>query len=299
MELRQLMQFVAVADALSFSRAAERLHMAQPPLSIAIRKLEKELDAKLFERRGRTIRLTPAGEATMRAARRCLANAEQVRTATRHASQGESGRVRLGFVGSATYSLLPKLLPLFRARHPGIELALHEAASNADTLMLLEAERLDAGLVRFPTSMVTALAFQFIERDVFVAVLPKGHPFAKLRSVTLKALATEPLINFVSTNVAGLHALVMLAFQGAGLSPRVAQQATHVQTVMTLVESGLGVALVPSRDARLASKNLTFRPVRGLPTGIATGIALAYPAQDEPIAVRRLRAVAAELATSG
>jgi DNA-binding transcriptional LysR family regulator len=296
MQLRQLSQFLAVADALSFSRAAERLHMAQPPLSIAIRKLEKELNAKLFERRGRTIRLTPAGQAAVRAARRCLANAEEVRAVTRHASQGERGRVRLGFVGSATHSLLPKLLPAFRARHPGIELVLRETPTNADTLMLLEAEQLDAGLVRFPTSTVMALGFQFIERDVFVAVLPKGHPLASLRSVTLKALATEPLINFVSTQVAGLHALVMLAFQGTGLTPRVAQEATHVQTVMTLVESGLGVALVPSRDARLASKNLTFRPIRGLPTGITTGIALAYPTENEPMAVRRLRAVAAELA---
>jgi DNA-binding transcriptional LysR family regulator len=297
MELRQLKQFCTVAELLSFRRAAERLHMAQPPLSVAIRKLEDELGAELFERRGRTIRLTPAGLEALRTARRVLTDAEEVRTATRSAAKGESGRVRVGFVGSATYALLPRLLPVFRARYPNIELELRES-TNIELLSLLESERLDVGLVRFPTASASALQFQIVERDVFQAVLPKGHRLASQREVTLKSLAQEPLIDYASTKVPGLHAMVMLAFQHAGLSPQVAQEATQVQTVMSLVESGLGVALVPSVSSRLASKNVVFRPIRGLPAAASIGIALAYHAEKEAAAAKRFREVAGEMTTA-
>jgi DNA-binding transcriptional LysR family regulator len=296
MELRQLKQFVAVADLLSFRRAAERLHMAQPPLSVAIRKLEDELGAELFERRGRTIRLTPAGHEALRTSRRCLADADEVLTATRSAAKGDSGRVRVGFVGSATYSLLPRLIPVFRQRYPGIELELRES-TNLELLAALEHERLDVGLVRYPTASASALTFEVVERDVFHAVMPRKHPLAAQRTVTLKALAQEPLIDYASTKVPGLHAMVMLAFQHAGLSPRVVQEATQVQTVVSLVESGLGLALVPSVSSRLASKNVVFRPIRGLPAAAAIGIALAYRAQSESAAAMRLRQVAAEIAS--
>lgn len=292
MELRQLTQFCAVAEALSFRRAAETLHMAQPPLSVAIRKLEDELGAPLFERRGRSIALTDAGADALQRARRMLAEAEELRQAVRRAATGDTGRVRIGFVGSATYSLLPRLLPLFRRRYPGIELELHES-TNEELLAQLESARLDLALVRFPTgSSAGALQMAMIESDQFQAVLPKGHPLATGRSVTLKALAQYPLIDYSSSRVAGLHAMVMLAFQQAGLSPRVAQEGTQVQTVISLVESGMGVALVPSVAARLASRQVVFRPIRGLPNGLAIGLALAWAPQTESTAARRLREMA-------
>ena len=296
MELRQLKQFVAVAEALSFRRGAERLHMAQPPLSVAIRKLEDDLGAELFERRGRTIRLTAAGQEALRAARRCLADADEMRIATLRAAQGESGLVRIGFVGSATYSVLPRLLPLFRARHPGIELQLRES-NNEEMLAMVENERLDVGLVRFPTVSVAALGFQVVERDVFHAVMPKAHPLARSREVTLKALSQEPLIAYAHTKVPGLHAMVTLAFQQAGLSPRPVQEATQVQTVLCLVESGLGVALVPSVSARCAPGNLVFRPIRGLPASASIGLAMTFHADNESAATKRLREVALSVAT--
>jgi DNA-binding transcriptional LysR family regulator len=290
-ELRQLKQFVAVAETLSFRIAAERLHMAQPPLSVAIRKLEEELGVALLERRGRTNRLTAAGHEALRTARRCLSDAEEVRVATRSAAKGESGRVRVGFVGSATYALLPRLLPAFRSSYPQVELELRES-TNLELLGLLEAERLDVGLVRYPTASASTLQFDLIERDVFDAVLPRSHPLAKSASVTLKELAQEPLIDYASTKVPGLHAMVMLAFQHAGLSPRVSQEATQVQTVISLVDSGLGVALVPSVSARLASKGVVFRPIKGLPTAARIGIALAYRGTNGSAAVLRFCDVA-------
>jgi DNA-binding transcriptional LysR family regulator len=296
MELRQLRQFVAVAEALSFRRAAERLHMAQPPLSVAIRKLEEELGARLFERHGRTIRLTVAGHEAVRTARRCLADADEVRAATQSAAKGESGRVRIGFVGSATYSLLQRLLPVFSKRFPAIDLELRES-TNEEMLSMIEAERLDVGLVRVPTVQTGTLQFQAVERDVFHAVMPKRHPLAARRDVSLKALAQEPLVGYGHTKVPGLHAMVMLAFQQASLSPRFVQEATQVQTVLCLVESGLGVALVPSVSARFASKDLAFRPIRGLPASASIGIAMAFHPENESAATKRLREVAA--ATAG
>ena len=293
MELRQLTQFCAVAEALSVRRAAERLHMAQPPLSVAIRKLEDELGAQLFERRGRGIRLTAAGEAALATARRCLAAADELRAEGRRAASGESGRLRIGFVGSATYALLPRLVPALRKRHPGIALELRES-TNIELLGLVESGQLDVGLVRFPTASASALAFELVERDVFLAVLPRGHALAARREVTLKALAAEPLVDYAATSVPGLHAMVMLAFQHAGLMPRVTQQATQVQTVISLVASGLGVALVPSVSARLAPRSVVFRPIRGLAAAVAIGIAMAWRAQNESPVVRRFRELAGE-----
>jgi DNA-binding transcriptional LysR family regulator len=292
MELRQLIQFCAVADEMSFRKAAERLHMAQPPLSVAIRKLEEELGAPLFERRGRSIAITDAGAEALRRARQVLSEVDQLREAVRLSASGETGRVRIGFVGSATYALLPRLLPQFRRLHPGIELELRES-TNEDVLVELEAGLLDLGLVRFPTGgRAPHLRYAMLERDVFQAVLPKGHPLASGRSVTLKALAQQPLIDYASSRVPGLHAMVMLAFQQAGLAPQVAQEATQVQTVISLVESGMGVALVPSVSARLASRRVVFRPIRGLPHGVGIGIALAWSPETESTATRRLRDVA-------
>ncbi len=274
MELRQLQQFVAVAESASFSRAAEQLHMAQPPLSVAVRKLERELGAPLLKRHPRGVELTAAGEAALAPARACLASALEIHGVVRAAAHGERGRVRIGFVGSATYALMPRLLPAFRQRYPDVELALHESA-NLELLAKVEGGDLDIGLVRYPTGAASSLRFEVIEQDEFCAVLPKGHALAARRRVTLAALSREPFIDYASTRVPGLHALVMLVFQQAGVEPRVAQEATQVQTVISLVQSGLGVALVPSVSARLAWPGVVFRPIERLPAASKISIAMA------------------------
>ena len=294
MELRQLRQFVAVADTLNFRRAALLLHMAQPPLSVAIRKLEEEAGAPLFDRLPRGVRLTAAGDAALKSARQCLAHAEELGLAARSAAGGERGLLRVGFVGSATYSLMPRLLPLFRARYPQVELVLRES-TNLEMLTLIEAGQLDVGLVRYPTASPSRLTFEVVERDVFCAVMPVGHPLAARKKVSLRALAKEPLIDYASTKVPGLHAMVMIAFQQAGCTPQVAQEATQVQTVVSLVESGLGVALVPSVTMRLASKNVVFRPIDGLPESAAISLAMAFHSENDNAVVPRFRELAAAL----
>lgn len=294
MELRQLRQFAAVADTLNFRRAAERLHMAQPPLSVAMRKLAEEIGAPLFERHSRGVRLTPAGTAALRAARQCLASADEIARLARSAAGGESGLLRVGFVGSATYSLMPRLLPAFRARYPLVELVLRES-TNLELLALIEAEQIDIALVRYPTASASLLRFDVLERDVLCAVMPADHPLARRRQVSLQALAQEPFIDYASTRVPGLHAMVMLAFQQAGCTPRVAQEATQVQTVISLVESGMGVALVPSVTQRLAPKSLVFRPVQDLPASAAIAIAMACHVHGENPAAARFREIASQL----
>lgn len=291
MELRQLRQFVAVAETLSFRRAAERLHMAQPPLSVAIRKLEEEVGARLFERLPRGVALTAAGAAALVLAHRCLVAAGALHDAAQAAAGGESGLLRVGFVGSATCALMPRLLPAFRARYPAVELVLRESA-NLELLALVESGELDIGLVRYPTGSASALRFEIVEHDVFCAVLPAGHALARKKRLTLAMLAREPFVDYASTRVPGLHAMVMLAFQQAGEAPQVSQEATQVQTVISLVQSGLGVALVPSVSARLAARDVVFRPVADMPASAAISLAMASRVDGSNAAAQRFRELA-------
>jgi DNA-binding transcriptional LysR family regulator len=291
MELRQLSQFIAVAETLNFRRAAEQLHMAQPPLSVAIRKLEEELGAPLFERLARGVALTAAGTEALRIARHCIADTQALRTAVQAAAGGETGLLRVGFVGSATYSLMPKLLPAFRLRYPKVDLELRES-TNVELLAMVEASQLDIGLVRYPTASASNLHFDVVERDVFAAVVPAAHRLSKCRRLTLAQIAQEPLIDYASTKVPGLHAMVMLAFERAGQRPRVAQEATQVQTVLSLVQSGMGVALVPSVSAQLAPKGVVFRPISDLPAAAAISIAITSRTDGNNPAASRFRQVA-------
>ncbi|WP_059416074.1 LysR family transcriptional regulator [Cupriavidus basilensis] len=298
MDLRQLQQFVALAETGNFHRAAERLHMAQPPLSISIRKLEDSLGTPLFVRTSRGVRLTQAGEAALHDARRALFHAAQARAAAVAAAHGERGALRVGFVGSATYALLPRLIPAFRAAHPGIELILHESTS-ASILDRLERHQLDAGLVRFPILNAGGYALMPLETDEFVAAVPADSRFAQHDAIALKALAGEPFIMHPSADVPNLQAIAMLLCQQAGFVPRVTQEAVQVQTIISLVESGLGVALVPSVAARYVNRRVRFLRLSSPRPAARIGIALATPADSDDRQVQRLMAVARETAGTG
>lgn len=293
MELRQLRQFVVVAEQLNFRRAAEMLGMAQPPLSVAVRNLGDELGAPLFARKGRGIELTVAGHAAYDAARRCLASAQDVATAVRTVAGGETGQLRLAFVGSATFSALPRLLPAFQRRYPAVQLTLNDA-TNMEALRQLEAREIDMALVRYPTTHLGSLAYEMVERDTLCAALPSGHPLARKRSLSLAQIADQSFIDYAATQVPGLHALVAFAFQQAGLTPHVVQEAVQVQTVVSLVQSGLGVALVPSVVQCQAPRHVVLRTVTDMPEKPETGIAMAFLAHHAPATVARMREVAAQ-----
>jgi DNA-binding transcriptional LysR family regulator len=298
MDLRQLRQFVAVAEAGSFRRAAEQLCMAQPPLSVAIRKLEGEIGVPLLERSSRGVRLSAAGEAALAAARRCLRDADEVAGAARAAASGEAGRLRIGFIGSVTHALMPRLIQAFGQRYPQVKLELHEA-TNQQLLSAVASDALDLGFVRMPTARPPGVDFQWVQRDVFVAALPAQHPLARRRRLRLQDLADQPFIGYTPSRVGGLHAALMQLLMQAGVSPPITQEAVQVQTVIGLVESGLGLALVPSVNAPHASRRVVFRPLADLPAGHSIGIALAHRSAGESMVAVRFRELVTEQAGSG
>lgn len=293
MDLRQLEHFVAVAETLNFRAAAERLHMTQPPLSVSIRKLEKEIGAALFVRSRHRVQLTRAGEAALSDAKASLFHAHQVAEVASSTASGLTGSLRIGFVGSAQNSLLPRLLPRFQAAYPGVVLRLTEA-NNTWLLDALERDHVDCGIVRIPLTQRRDITILPVERDQFVAAMPTNHRFARNADVTLNELADEPFIDYTATDVPGLHALTTILFAQAGVVPRVTQETTQVQTVLFLVESGLGVALVPSRAARRAPRGVAFRALRDVPSG-GIGLGIAYNPDFETATAARLRQLAESL----
>ena len=287
MDLRQLRYFTTLAETLNFHRAAERLNMSQPPLTVAIRKLEAELGAPLFERGVRGVRLTAAGEAALGPAREAQAQARAVRDAVQQGATGELGRLRIGFVGSAVSERLPRIISAYRAQFPRVELELREMTS-AEIVEEIEARNFDAGLVRLPIMRRVPLMLDVIEHDELVAAVPADHALARRKSVALRELADQPFI--IHSAISVLHIITILECQKAGFAPRVAQEATQVQTILSLVQSGLGVGLVPARMARFAPEAVHLMPLTE-PIAIEMGIACR---PDAEVLVRNFIAVARE-----
>jgi len=298
MKLQQLRQFVALAETGNFHRAAERLHMAQPPLSVSIRKLEEELGGALFERTPTGVLLTAAGQAMLEDARRTLAHAEQCRQAVQHAHQGTGGRLRLGIIGSATYALLPRLIPSLRARYPQITLELSEATSS-EILDGLLARRFDAGLLRFP--LLDARGFELLplDRDDFVLAVAETSPLAAHDAIALSEAAQEPFIMYPRAKVPGLAALAMMRCQFSGFAPQVAQEAAQVQTIMSLVASGLGVGLVAGVARQVVPRGVKCLRLTDNPAGFHVSIALARLAGDQSRLVQRFAEHALQCTAAG
>lgn len=274
MDLRQLRYFNALAETLNFHRAAERLHISQPPLTVAIRKLEEELGVALFERDPRGVRLTTAGLAAVTPAREALAAAEKVREAVRQGAAGLRGRLSIGFIGSAIGELMPRIVSPFRHAYPEVELALEEMNS-VEIVRAIAGRRLDIGLVRLPVMDSAPVSIDVIETDELVAVLPASDVLARRKTLDLGALADRSFIIYSPVSV--LHATIRLACHRAGFTPRVAQEAVQVQTILSLVEAGLGVALIPGRSARFAGEGVRIVSLaEAVP--IAMGIARAEEA---------------------
>jgi DNA-binding transcriptional LysR family regulator len=286
MNLRQLQQFVALAETSNFHKAAERMHMAQPPLSVSIKKLEEELGGPLFLRLSTGVQLTPAGQAMLADARLAIFHAQQCQQAVSTALQGEGGVLRVGFIGSATYSLLPKLIPSFRQRFPKVELMLDESTT-ANILSRLEANTLDLGLVRFPVLHPGDFELTPVENDEFVLAVPADSPWAKQASVALSEFAQEPFVMYTEASVPNLFAVAMLRCQQSGFTPRIAQDAVQVQTIVSLVESGLGVALVPGVARRYSNSGVRFLSLSDSPDLLNIGIALATVRQTSNRLVAR------------
>lgn len=280
MNARQLRHFVVLAETLNYRRAAELLHISQPPLSSSIRNLEDRLGLALFERTRRGTVLTPAGQAALESARRALQYIDQFCQTAGSLANGEAGRLRIGFVGSATYALLPRVIPQFAERYPAVELELRDSTT-AQILKMLARDEIDIGLVRAPVIEPHDATLLTVEEDSFMAALPFNHPLASAPRLVLSDLAAEPFVFYSKEAVPSLHALALDACRVAGFVPRIKQQAVQVQTIVSLVESRLGVALVPSVAARHANSSVVFKPLRDQNDTTPIAIAIAYMAGKE------------------
>ena len=274
MELRQLRQVIVLAETLNFSRAAERLHMTQPPLSTSIKKLEEELGVILFERLNSGLKLTAAGVAVVHHARRTLFCAEELVRAGREGASGEQGELRIGFVGSATYSLMPQIIRAFRRQYPRVDIVIDESTT-VELLRRLETHAIDVALVRVPVVEPTTAELTMLRRERVMAAVSADSRFAHRRSVSLAELAEEPLITYSPSRVPGMYSFIMLAFAEAGVQPRIAQQAVQVQQFVGLVESGLGVAFIPASGGKYTGDGVRLLRIDPEPVAFRVGLALA------------------------
>ncbi|WP_395024454.1 LysR family transcriptional regulator [Comamonas odontotermitis] len=288
MDLRQLRHFVTLAQTLNYRQAAEQLHMSQPPLSQSIRKLEDDLGVQLFERDRRGTVLSTAGVAALESAKLALYHARQVKAVSQATASGEIGRLHIGFIGSATFSLIPQLVQAFRAAYPAIDLVLTESTTREICAHVASGD-FDAGLLRYPVTQATDLSITMVEPDRLIAALPAGNPLLIKDELRLIDLAHEPFVNYRPSEVPGLHALVVLACQNAGFLPQIKQHAVQAQTLVSLVGAGLGVALVPAVVAKAATPGVVFRELADTANLPQIGIALALN-QRQPVATaQRLR----------
>ena len=258
-DLRQLRHFVAVAERLHFGRAAAALHISQPPLSRSIRNLETRIGATLLARTRRKVELTPEGARFLEEARRLLAQLEHAVLEVGRMAVG-GGRLRLGFVSLADYGVLPNLLRAYKAARPGVALALREMLS-PDQAAALAAGELDFGLL-LPPVAGAHLEHIVVQRERFVAALPSRHRLARVRGpISMRDLAAEAFVMAPREIAPGLHDVVAELARRAGFAPRVAQEAIQMQTVVSLVSSGMGVAVVPASVANLGRRGVAYREI--------------------------------------
>lgn len=269
MNLQRLQYFVAVAEELSFSRAAEKLHMAQPPLSYQIKQLEEELGAQLLQRTKRKVELTEAGRLLLEEAQSLLVHARQAASVVNRVGQGEVGRLSVGFVPSAANRLMPPLLRTFGESFPSVELQLRE--TDPDRLLSRLADgRVDVGFLYLPFSE-PSLESQRVSNETFVAAIPDKHPLAKEPTIALEELANEPFVLTPRYSGAGLRDKIEDRCKEAGFEPRVVQEAWLMQTTVSLVAGGIGVTLVPSSLQNLQRVGVVYRSIEGFTPEIEIG----------------------------
>jgi DNA-binding transcriptional LysR family regulator len=247
MKLQQLRFFVTVADELGFSKAAAKLHVAQPSLSVQIKALEEELGARLFERDKHHVFLTQAGKKFQQHARALLEMAETAKFEARSAAAGEMGTLDFGYTASAIFSsVLARVIRLFRERHPQALLTLHELTSVEQFHGLLE-HKLDIGVLRRP-DIRTPVGLQISEwyRTPLVVAIPHDHVLARRQSLTLADLKGDSFIMYPREAGTGIYWQVMDLCAKAGFRPRVAREVLESSTLIGLVAAGVGIAIVPA-----------------------------------------------------
>jgi len=270
-ELRHLRYFVAVAEELHFGRAAQRLHLSQPPLSQQIRKLEEMLGHPLLTRTSRLVSLTAAGDAFLQSARRTLRNVRRDIDETQRIARGEVGSLHIGFVGSGMLTGLPAIFRAYRQAYPRVHLHLHESFTSR-VIEGLGDGSLDAGILR-DGDPADGLNVTSIFSEPFVAVLPVNHPRAKQKSISPAALRDEPFVYFPRAAGARAFEKPLTIFEQYGFRPNIVQEASHWLTILRLIGAGLGVSIAPECVRTIASPDVVCLTLRD--TKVSSSIELA------------------------
>lgn len=287
-ELRHLRYFVAVAEELHFGRAALRLHLAQPPLSQQIRKLEEILGYPLFLRTSRAVKLTSAGEVFLERSRRTLRNVQEDMEEARSVGRGEEGFLRVGFIGSAMLTALPAMLGRYRRLYPKVNLQLHESYTSSVVQQLLKGE-LDAGFLR-DSGPTSGLEIEPLFSEPFIAVLPKKHSLAKRKTISAKELRDEPFVFFSPSAGSLAYAKPVSLCEQYGFRPHVVQEAPQWLTIMRLIGAGLGVTIAPACVKQIAAPNVVCLNLRS--AAVQSDIELAYRTGEDRAIVEAIATVA-------
>lgn len=256
MELRQLEYFLAVAEELNFSRAAEKLRITQPPLSLQIQNLERELGYPLFHRTNRYVELTDAGVVFADEVRKILDHLDRAIVNAKRTHDGEIGTLTVGFVGSATYDILPAVLREFQNEYPSVQVHLRELSTPMQITALRE-EEIDIGVLR-PPIQDSSLATEVVSTVPCVLAVPRNHPLVVTSHLTLEDLSPYPFVMLSRKTWAGLYDQIL------GLcNPLIRQEALEFQTVIGLVAAGLGIAVVPESAMNLHSQDVVYLSMKG------------------------------------
>lgn len=267
MELRHLRYFQAVAEELHFGRAAERLHIAQPPLSQQIRQLERELGVELFTRSTRRVDLTSAGAAYLKRVVTILDAVDDAGQQARRIADGVEGHLSIGCVGSATYSVLPRLVRAMHDALPHLEISIRGEMLAPAQLAALRSGDIDIGLMRPPVAD-DGVRCVTLRRDRLIAALPAGHPLARRDHLDIADLRDQDFIAHAGQGRSVMGGVLAAVCADAGFAPRIRHEVSETSTLVTLVAAGLGVAVVPAPTADLDVAGVTYCPLRPATLGV-------------------------------
>jgi len=284
MELRHLRYFQAIAEALSYSRAAERLRIAQPALSRAVQEIEAELGGPVLDRNRRSVSLTPAGRVLLRETAILFERWDEAMRRVKRTAAGEEGELRLGYIGPPTQPFLGRLLAEYRRRFPLVSMHLEERTPERVWEMLAKG-RLSAAFTRpVSTREASGLRTIVLRKERLGAVLPAAHPLAKLKTISWRQLAHEPLVVLARREGVGSHDGILGACRQAGFAPRLAYTPSLIGTVLSYVEAGAGVGIVPeSVTPELPLRFVLLKPVVSIP------LVLVWQEDEDTPAVQRFR----------
>jgi LysR family transcriptional regulator, benzoate and cis,cis-muconate-responsive activator of ben and cat genes len=295
MDLRHLRYFQAVAEELSYSRAAERLHIAQPALSRAVQEVEADLGAAVLERNRRSVRLTPAGQVLLHEIAILLERWDEAMRRVRRTAAGEEGELRLGYIGPPTQPFFGRLLHEYRRRYPRVSIHLEERTPERVWEMLAKG-RLSAAFTRPVTAALDlGLRTILLREERIGAVFPTGHALAALPTLAWRRLAREPLVILARREGVGLHDAVLAGCRQAGFTPRLVQTPSLIGTVLSYVEAGAGVGIVPECITTL-DHPVHFVPLKPV---LSVPLVLVWPEDNDPPAVQRFRELVLEWQKDG